>query len=213
MYVKTLYFHQLATQPLRDLLSMAGRPVTRAEKRTLASLVRAYQRMRGAFPTKQLGNDLDVLYTKAFSIVNDTVSALAGLASEYGWLVMESKEPSPARTTLQSKRETLNMVFAASHELNPEAAAVLKRCHELLFLAFSGPGRVHRSPNGSHGFRSLRIPPHLRPVPYVLPVRPPQRGISTTNEIRPLPAAIYRRLRSGQPEIGLPPASRNEDIL
>jgi hypothetical protein len=28
-------------------------------------------------------------------------------------------------------------LFAASHELNPEAAAVLKRCHELLFLALA----------------------------------------------------------------------------
>jgi hypothetical protein len=55
-------------------------------------------------------------------------------------------------------------------------------------------------------------------VPYVLSVRsrryristtagdPPQKEISTMNEIRPLPASIYRRLRSGQPEIGLPPA-------
>jgi hypothetical protein len=92
-------------------------------------------------------------------------------------------------------------------------------------LSVYGPGRVHRSPNCSRRFRSPRIPPHLRPVPYVLPTRPrryrnstttgdpPQRGISTMNEIRPLPASIYRRLRSGQPEIGLPPASRNEDIL
>lgn len=137
MYLKTLYSHKLATQPLRDLLSMTGRPVTRAEKRILASLVRSYKRMRGAFPTKQLGNDLDALYTKAFSIVNDTVSALAALASQYGWLAIESKEPSPARTTLQSKRETLKAVFEASHELNPDVAAVLKRCHELLFLALA----------------------------------------------------------------------------
>ena len=97
MYLKTLYSHKLATQPLRDLLSMTGRPVTRAEKRILASLVRSYKRMRGAFPTKQLGNDLDALYTKAFSIVNDTVSALAALASHVR-LARDRKQGTVART-------------------------------------------------------------------------------------------------------------------
>ena len=130
-YVKTMYSHKLASQPLRDLLSMVGRPVTRAEKRILASLGRSYKRMRGAFPTKQLGNDLDALYTKAFSIVNDTEFALAALAFQYGWLAIETKEPSLA------KEETLKAVFEASHELNPELAAVLTRCHELLFLALA----------------------------------------------------------------------------
>ena len=56
---------------------------------------------------------------------------MAALAFQYGWLAIETKEPSLA------KEETLKAVFEASHELNPELAAVLKRCHELLFLALA----------------------------------------------------------------------------
>jgi hypothetical protein len=90
----TLANHKLATQPLRDLLLMAGRSTTPAEKRIMASLIRAYKRMRGAFPTKQLGNDLDALYTKAFSIVNDTVFALVGLKVELDPLFPEPRDGS-----------------------------------------------------------------------------------------------------------------------
>lgn len=121
--------HKLATQPLRDLLSMAGRPENPAEKRIIASLVRAYKRMRGKFPTKQLGDYLDALYTDALSVVDRTVAALAGLSSQYGWLALETKE--------RSKEEFLNAVFEASHELNPDLAPILKRCYELLFLALA----------------------------------------------------------------------------
>jgi len=93
--------------------------------------------MRGAFPTKQLGNDLDALYSEAFSVVNDTVSALAELEAQYGWLAIESKEPSPAGMTLQSEQEILDAAFEGSGELDPDVAPILKRCHELLFLALA----------------------------------------------------------------------------
>jgi hypothetical protein len=128
-HLKTLYNHKLATQPLRDLLAMAGQPKSPASKRILASVVGSYKRMRGAFPTKQLGNDLDALYTNAFSAVDRTVFALAMLKSQYGWLAIESKE--------LSKEEILGAVYEVSGELDPDAARVLKRCHQLLFLALA----------------------------------------------------------------------------
>jgi hypothetical protein len=43
--------HKLATQPLRDLLFLAGRPIAQQEKRISASTVRAYKRM-GDFPRR-----------------------------------------------------------------------------------------------------------------------------------------------------------------
>jgi hypothetical protein len=121
--------HKLATQPLRDLLSMAGSPTTPQEKRILASLVSSYKRMRGTFPTKQHGDYLDALYTEAFSVVNRTVAALSALESHYGVLAIETKE--------LSKEEALNAVFQASGELNPDIAPVINRCHELLFLTLA----------------------------------------------------------------------------
>jgi hypothetical protein len=130
-YRKTLYNHKLATQPLRDLLELAGPATTPEEMQMLVSVVRSYKRMRGAFPTKQLRNDLDALYTQSFSRANDTVFALAVLKSDYGWLAIESKEPS----TQPSQQEILGALFEASHELIAEAAPVLKRCHQLLFMA------------------------------------------------------------------------------
>jgi len=130
-YRKTLYNHKLATQPLRDLLALAGPAITPEEMQILVAVVGSYQRMRGGFPTERLRNDLDALYTKAFKTAFDTVSALASLSSDYGWLAIKSMEPS----TQPSKEEILGAVYAASHELNPEIVAVLERCHQLLFLA------------------------------------------------------------------------------
>jgi hypothetical protein len=82
MYAKRLYSHKLATQPLRDLLLMARRPTTKKENRIIAALVCAYKRMRGTFPSKQLGTDLDALYSRAFSAADRTVFALAVLKAE-----------------------------------------------------------------------------------------------------------------------------------
>jgi hypothetical protein len=130
-YRKTLYNHKLATQPLRDLLALAGPATTPEEMHILVSVVGSYKRMRGAFPTEQLRNDLDALYSKAFSRVSDTVGALSALKSDYGWLAIKSKEPS----TQPPKQEILGAVYEASNELNPEVAPVLKRCYQLLFLA------------------------------------------------------------------------------
>ena len=128
-YRKTLYNHKLATQPLRDVLALAGPAITPEEMQILVAVVGSYQRMRGAFPTEQLRNDLDALYTPAFKTAFDTVSALASLSSDYGWLAIENMPTQP------SKEEILGAVYAASHELKPEIAAVLERCHQLLFLA------------------------------------------------------------------------------
>ena len=73
-YRKTLYNHKLATQPLRDVVAMAGPAITPEEMQILVSVVGSYKRMRGAFPTEQLRTDLDALYTKAFMTAIDTVS-------------------------------------------------------------------------------------------------------------------------------------------
>ena len=104
----------------------------------LVSVVRSYKRMRGAFPTKQLRNDLDALYTQAFSTANDTVFALAVLKSSYGWLAIQSKEPS----TQPSKQDLLGAVFKASNQLKPEAAPVLNRCQQLLFMALAAAANL-----------------------------------------------------------------------
>ncbi len=127
-YRKTLYNHKLATQPLRDVVALAGPAITPEEMQILVSVVGSYKRMRGAFPTEQLRTDLDALYTKAFKTAFDTVVALSSLTTDYGWLAIEGKE--------LSKEEILGAVFEASNELTPEVAQVLNRCHQLLFLAF-----------------------------------------------------------------------------
>jgi hypothetical protein len=130
-HFKTLYNDNLATLSLRDLLVMAGHPETPAETRILASVVRSYKRMRGAFPTEQLRNDLDALYTQAYSVASDAVFAVVVLKSSYGWLAIQSKKPA----TQTSSQEFLGAVYEASDELSPEVAPVLKRCHQLLFMA------------------------------------------------------------------------------
>ena len=130
--------HPLATQPLRKLLSAAGRPETPAEKRIIASLDRAYKRMGTMFPSERFGDYLDALYTEVLSVVNGAVSAMAALSSQYAWLAIETEVPSLARMTPQSKDKTLSAMFEASEELiNPDLAAVLTRCHELLFLVLA----------------------------------------------------------------------------
>ncbi|MFZ0293309.1 MAG: hypothetical protein WAL52_06865 [Candidatus Sulfotelmatobacter sp.] len=132
-YVKTLYNHKLATQPLRDLLEMVGPAKTPEEQHILASLVGSYKRMRAGSPSKQLRNDVDALYTKAFLRVSNTVSALSALVSDYGWLAIKSKEPS----TQPSKQDILGAVYEASDEVKPDIAPVLMRCHQLVFLALA----------------------------------------------------------------------------
>lgn len=112
MYIKTLHNHKLATQPLRDLLALAGPARTPEEIQILVSVVRSYKRMRGAFPTKQLRNNLDALYTQAFfrvNRVNETMCALMGLTSQYAQLAFESKKPSPIP---QPKQTSLGKILA-----------------------------------------------------------------------------------------------------
>ena len=136
-YRKTLYSHKLATQPLRDLLLMAGRPTTQAENRILAALVRAYNRMRGTFPSKQLGTDLDALYSRAFSVANRELFALALLKAQLNPILPEAEERSLARTTRQSKKGTLRARSEASRAFRRDAAPVLRHCREVLFLALA----------------------------------------------------------------------------
>ena len=129
--------HPLATQPLRDLLDMAGRPETPAQKRIFASLDRAYKRMGTMFPSEQFGDYLDALYRETFSVVDNAVFALAALAWQHGRLAIETKEPSLDGTPLQSKEKTVDAVLEAAHELDPDVAAVVKRCDELMFRALA----------------------------------------------------------------------------
>ena len=81
---------------------MAGPARTPEEMQILVSVVGSYKRMRGAFPTEQLRNDLDALYTQAFLRVNETMCALMEFTSQYAELAIESKKPSPTRS--RSKR-------------------------------------------------------------------------------------------------------------
>jgi hypothetical protein len=104
----------------------------------LVSVVGSYKRLRGAFPTELLRNDLDALYTQAFSTANETIFALAVLKSDYGWLLIKSMEPS----IQPSKEETLAAVFKASNQLTPEAAPVLNRCQQLLFMALAAAANL-----------------------------------------------------------------------
>ena|ERR1700686_2020361 len=122
--------HKLATQPLRDLLLLAGRPTTQHEERISASTVRAYKRMGDSFPSRQLGKDLDALYSRAFSAVDRTVFALAVLKARLTPLLPETNGRSQARTTLKTRSE-------ASHAFRRDAAPILKLCRELLFLALT----------------------------------------------------------------------------
>jgi hypothetical protein len=124
--------HFLATQPLRDIL-WAVVPATLTEKRIVASLACAYDSMGTVFPSEQLRDDLDALYSNAFSVAGNAMFSLAQLKIQYGWLAVESKEPSLLETT--SPAEHLRAVFAVSGELNPEMAPVLRRCYQFLFLA------------------------------------------------------------------------------
>ena len=125
-----LLHNKLATQPLRDLLLMAGHPLTSEEKRILASLVRAYKRMGDSFPSKQLGKDLDALYSKTFSAAYRPVIALAVLKAELTPLLPENEGALPARTTLRARS-------AISHAFRRDAAPILKRCRQLLLFALS----------------------------------------------------------------------------
>ena len=52
---------------------MAGPAITPEEMQILVSVVGSYKRMRGAFPTEQLRNDLDALYTQAFLRAYETM--------------------------------------------------------------------------------------------------------------------------------------------
>jgi len=119
-YRMKLYNHKLATQPLRDLLSLAGRPRTAEQEHNVAALLGAYKRMRGSFSTSQLGADLDAIYSGAFSTANRVCSELSWLHSELFPMLTEAEE------RLLERSGALKARFEASQGLSREVAPILR---------------------------------------------------------------------------------------
>ncbi len=130
-YRTKFYHHKLATQPLRDLLLLAGRPRTAAQEHSVAALLGAYKRMRGSFPTPELAAGLDAIYSRAFSIANRVISELAGLGSELYPMLSEAEE----RSLERFEEGALKARSEASRALDREVAPILRHCEEVLFLA------------------------------------------------------------------------------
>jgi hypothetical protein len=139
--VEELSRNKLATQPLKNLLLIVGWATTPQEERILAALLRDYKRMRSTFPSKQLGTDLDALYSQAFSAVHRVVLALTGFGGEYCSLLLEAKGLSLARMTPRSKPKILKVCYEASDLVRRDVTSILKRCDEVLFFTLAAASK------------------------------------------------------------------------
>jgi hypothetical protein len=80
-YQENLNQHQLATPSLRKLLRTIGQPTTPEDKRIMASVARAYERMGDTFPTKELSEKLNALYSHAVSLTDRVAGCLVSSCS------------------------------------------------------------------------------------------------------------------------------------
>ena len=124
--------HPLASLPPRQLLWTVGTLKTPTEKRIIASLARAYDKIGNKFPTKKLGNDLDSLYSLALSVDGGVQSALFDLGVAQIELSLKSKGPAPnPESPIEITRSSVDRLLM----LDREWAPVRMRCHEMCFLA------------------------------------------------------------------------------
>lgn len=133
--VGTLKNHQLATQPLRNILGSVGAPQTRQEKNIIASLAEAYGKMGQALPSPELAHNLNELYSQAISVADGARFALGQLVMEYTRLALEKKGLSLQRVTPDSQEKTVIAWSKAFHEADQDSTPALERGRELRFLA------------------------------------------------------------------------------
>jgi hypothetical protein len=137
-YKENLNQHQLATPSLRKLLRTIGQPTTPEEKRIMASIARAYERMGNTFPTKELSKILDALYSHVVSLTDRVRGALSALVVDYSLLAVTAKELSFAHITPKPGEATSLAWAGAVDAVDLEVMTpALIRCYEVLYLALA----------------------------------------------------------------------------
>jgi hypothetical protein len=141
-YKENLNQHQLATPSLRKLLKTIGQPTTPEEKRIMASIARAYERMGDTFPTKELSEKLDALYSAAVSLTDRVRRALPALVANYSLLAILAKELSFAHIAPKPGEATSLAWARVFDAVDLDVTPALMRCYELLYLALASASNL-----------------------------------------------------------------------
>lgn len=127
--------HPLATQPLKALLKSLGLPQTSSEKKTVTLLANAHAEMEEQFPSPELEDDLNDLYSKAQATVDAVQHGLLALATEFSNLDVEVMGLTTLTSTATGQEKLAAARSKTFHQIERDCTPVLERARELVFFA------------------------------------------------------------------------------
>jgi hypothetical protein len=130
--LEKLKFHVLASEELSAILAL---PATRSEKKIVASLARAYEKMGECFPSLELRSDLEALYSNTLSLLNGLSFAMREILLRRYTLdgALGTKELSLLNMTPKAQEKTIRAWVEATHRV--DISPVFQRTRKLRFLA------------------------------------------------------------------------------